>query len=100
VDYDENLKKMNVSLFYKTLGMNLNTFINLYNVEKPNYIKIDVDGVENLILKGSDKIFESKNLLSVLIESSNHTSEISDFLQNHGFKLKSTLRKNQIWVRS
>ena len=34
----------------------------------PDYIKIDVDGIEHLILRGGDKLFFSKKIKSVLIE--------------------------------
>ena len=34
----------------------------------PDYIKIDVDGLEHLILRGADKILRSKKIKSVSIE--------------------------------
>ena len=48
-------------------------------LEIPDYIKIDVDGLEHLILEGGDKLFENKKVKSVLIEV------------NENFKIKKKL---------
>ena len=40
-------------IFYKTLGFSMDEIIKNAKFEKPNYIKMDVDGIEHLILKGS-----------------------------------------------
>ena len=37
-------------------------------MDLPNYIKIDVDGIEDLILDGAKNILLNKNLRSILIE--------------------------------
>ena len=56
----------------------------------PDYIKIDVDGIEHLILRGGDKLFFSKKIKSVLIEINenfeNQKNSILSFMQNHNFK--------------
>ena len=37
-------------------------------LEIPNYIKIDVDGIEHLILNGGIKTLKNTNLQSILVE--------------------------------
>ena len=51
---------------HKTVGMSIDNCVDLLNFDKPNYVKIDVDGIEHLILKGASKTL--KNVESVLVE--------------------------------
>ena len=67
-----------------TVKQNLEVYGRLYDVEKlnskidylvenktlkiPNYIKIDVDGIENLILKGAMNTLKRKELIEISIE--------------------------------
>ena len=51
---------------YKTFGMSMDDCVKLLKFEKPNYIKIDVDGIEHLILKGSTDTLRS--VKSILVE--------------------------------
>jgi len=58
----------------------------------PDWIKIDVDGIENLVLIGADNTLRNTTVKSVLvevIESRPETQEIVDFLAERGFVLKS-----------
>ena len=60
--YDQNDKFMNTNFKYKILGINGSDFINKLNLPKPDYIKIDVDGAEHLIIKGFDNnVFENQD---------------------------------------
>ena len=43
---------MKIKGFYNTVGMRLDNFIDIYKIKKPDHIKIDVDGIEHLILQG------------------------------------------------
>ena len=49
--------------FY-TSSLSLNRFTEAYNIPQPDYVKIDVDGVENLILQGGDRIL-SKLIVAI-----------------------------------
>tara|TARA_A100001035_G_C27566826_1_gene401203 strand:- start:392 stop:661 length:270 start_codon:yes stop_codon:yes gene_type:complete len=37
-------------------------------MEVPNYIKIDVDGIEHIILEGANEYLNNKNILGVSVE--------------------------------
>ena len=55
----------------------------------PNYIKIDVDGIENQIIKKSDFILSSKKLESILIEINSNREEDNNIiskLNKYNFK--------------
>lgn len=96
---------MIITLQYKTLSFNADELINFFHLDYPNYIKIDVDGIENLILKGSKKAIS--HATSILLEvTKNNTSQFDDIkniLQNANFVLEdeikiSELCYNQIWT--
>ena len=62
------------------LSFSIDDFVKIYNLSCPNYLKIDVDGVEDRILSGASKTLQSENLRSVLIETSGRNSKESDWL--------------------
>ena len=53
---------------YKIFGTTIDSMIDEGYIDVPDYIKIDVDGLEHLILEGGDKVFQNKKIKSVLIE--------------------------------
>ena len=91
VDYDYSGKKFDFSNSYKTFGTSLNNLINQKILEIPNYIKIDVDGIEDLILDGADDILKNQNLRSILIEINDkfrtQKNNIIQTMNNHNFDL-------------
>ena len=67
----------------------LDDLIERYHLPKPNYIKIDVDGSEESILRGAKKTL-SQNVNSLLIEilePEGKSATIVKFLLDLGFKL-------------
>ena len=85
--------------------------------EKPSLVKIDVDGIEHLILKGATKTLKSQELKSLFIEVNDDFKEqaqqVKNILESAGFALKEKRRSemiegnqsfgrtyNQIWVRT
>ena len=68
-------------------------------MEIPNYIKMDVDGIEDLILQGGSSVFKNKKVESVLIENAGNYNKINNFMRDSGFKINSIHKNNQIWKR-
>ena len=67
-------------------------------LEIPNYIKIDVDGIEHLILQGAGNYLKSKKIKSLSIEinenfQSQHT-KILQIMKNNNFIVRQ--KKNNI----
>jgi len=63
-----------------------------YNFPIPKYIKIDVDGIEEKILYGSEKVLSSNDCEEILVEL-NYVSEednvkVFNYLEKLGFQLK------------
>ena len=64
VNYDFDGKLFKTDNKYSTLGTNINFLIKNKILDIPDYIKIDVDGIEHLILQGSLDFLSNKKLKS------------------------------------
>ena len=53
---------------YKNYGCSINKILNDRILKKPNFLKIDVDGIEHLILEGAHDYLADKELKSILVE--------------------------------
>jgi len=117
VDHDCNGKPFNKKLIYQTLGFSLDFLIaNNIITERPSLIKIDVDGIEHLILAGAIETLKHPTCRSVLIETDDNflkqTNSISKILVECGFFLKEKRQSemftgskfqdtyNNIWCKS
>lgn len=55
------------SLFeYRTLGLSMDDAVALLKIDRPQFVKIDVDGIEHFILRGGPEVL--RGVTSVLIE--------------------------------
>lgn len=61
-------KNFNSKMNYQIFGTTINYLLENKILEIPDYIKIDVDGIEHLILEGGDKFLKEKKIKSLLIE--------------------------------
>ncbi len=88
--------KFNIKNNYMIYGFSINYMIKELNFEVPDYIKIDVDGLEHYILDGANEVLSHKNLKGLLIEiNENYTEQaknIKNIMKNSGFKL---IKKDQ-----
>ena len=67
---------------YQIFGTNINYLLDNKFLPFPNYIKIDVDGLEHKILNGANKFLNNADLKSLLIELNRDFSEQFDTVQN------------------
>ena len=101
---------------YETAGMSLDFLVASGVVpERPSMLKIDVDGIEHLVLRGAADVLASSSLRTVLIEVNDDyrelATEVSDLLVSAGFTLAERRQAqmvadgvfastfNQIWVK-
>ena len=92
----------------------MNDAKNFLKIPQPDYLKIDVDGIEHLILKGGEKILS--NTREVLIEVNERFEQqknnCTKYLKKLGFNLKEKKNSdllfkdteflsvyNQIWIK-
>ena len=104
-------------LEYDTIGMTLDFMLASGLVsEKPSLIKIDVDGIEHLILRGANAVLGTETLRSILIEVNEDFRELAEgvrgILEGSGFALQEREHSemfedgafsrtfNQVWVRA
>lgn len=99
---------------YQTVGIALDSVLKIYSLPRPDYIKIDVDGIEHLVLKGGTEIL--KSVKSVLVEVDDRFIEqdyaCREILSAAGMFMKEKTHSqlmesgkfsslyNQIWVRT
>lgn len=77
------------------LRYELDAFVDLTGIPHPNYIKIDVDGCEEQVLRGMSKTLASINLKKIFIEleeSGPNFYVCSGILTEHGFRIDSRKR--------
>ena len=68
VNYDFKVKKIKHVNQYKIYGNSINYLLKSNILKVPNYIKIDVDGIEHLILEGAIDFLDNINIKSILVE--------------------------------
>ena len=105
-NYTADGSKISERMIYQTVGFTMNDIAEILKLPYPDYVKIDVDGIEHLILKGGNKLL--KNVKSVLVENSNkffkQAEGIKYTLEEAGLKLSHEIKidnnfTNQIWTR-
>jgi len=83
VDYNFEGKKFDKKESLNKLGFSLDSLVfSDYSLQKPNNIKIDVDGIEHLILEGAKKTLKLECCRSVLIEINDSFIEQSEKSKN------------------
>ena len=86
-------KKFIVKNNYKIFGTSIDDLINNKILKKPDFIKIDVDGNEHLILEKAQSILKSKNIKSILIEINENYNDqfkkVIKILKKNKFNFKS-----------
>jgi len=89
---DHRGKKFKSKQSYSIFGNNINFYIENKILDFPNYIKIDVDGLEHKILKGGNKCLENEKLESISIELNENYieqfEEVTRIMKEHNFLIK------------
>jgi len=84
-------KDYDVSFNQGMIGFTIDDFIEKFSPPFPNYLKIDVDSIEDKIIAGAKKTIMSDQLRSVLIEldtdEKDYRNKVVSTLENAGLKL-------------
>ena len=91
VKFDFEGKEFKPTMKYNLLGTTMNYFIENSILDIPDYIKIDVDGIEHLIVEGGDKFLNNEKVKSLSIEINENFNEqykkILDLMEKFNFKI-------------
>ena len=73
------------------MGTTIDYLVKNKVIEKPDFIKIDVDGTEHMILEGAKNTLKDKNIKSILVEvNKNFKSQhlaILKTMESNNFKI-------------
>ena len=115
-DFGHDGAPLQSRLAYDTIGMSLDFMLasGLLS-EPPSMMKIDVDGIEHLILRGAQETLTAPSLRSVLIEVNEDfrglAQEVQQILESSGFRMREREHSqmfdegdfsrtfNQVWIR-
>lgn len=115
-DFGHDGSPLQSVLEYDTIGMTLDFMLDSgLLVEPPSLIKIDVDGIEHLVLRGAETVLARPSLRSILIEVNEDFRELAQdvdrILETAGFQRMEREHSamfedgafsntyNQVWVR-
>ncbi len=90
-NFDFEGKKFSSKMNYQIYGTNINYLIGNKILDIPDYIKIDVDGIEHLILEGGNKYLNNKKIKSLSIEINENFTEqhekVIEIMKKNDFKI-------------
>ena len=84
-------KRFKSKMKYSIIGTTINYLLKNSFLEIPDYIKIDVDGIEHLILEGANEFLNHKKIKSLSIE-------INENYEEHYKKVLSIMSSNQFKI--
>lgn len=106
-DFDQNGAPLKDVFEYQTLGMSMTDMVSLLHIPQPDFIKIDVDGIEHFILRGGSNVLAK--VKGVLVEINDafqdQAEESVRILENAGLSLHRKCylgnqhQFNQWWIR-
>lgn len=101
VDYNHEGEAFIPKFNFSTIGCSVEFLIEKFDLPQPDYIKIDVDSIEHLVLQGMGSTIRA--VKSVALENSRNDQvrqACVEFLNASGFAVTHVGRANTIWSRS
>lgn len=99
-NYAENGQPIEVEFEYQTIGFSMDQALTWLGLAQPDYIKLDVDGIEGLILSGGKTVLSKvKSLLVEVPEFESGQRLVQSALKQAGLTREKTAQHNEIWSR-
>ena len=80
------------------IGFKIDDFVKEFGIDIPNYLKIDVDGIEHIILAGAEQMLRDNRVKSILVELDAGRKDLYNntiqFIESCGFKLEKRVLYN------
>ena len=101
--FDFEGKNFEHTMKYNLFGTTINFLLENKILDMPDYIKIDVDGIEHLILEGGNRVLNNNKIKSLSIEVNEKFQEqhhrVMDEMSKFGFKLLHKKNNNTIFAK-
>lgn len=106
-DFDQDGAPLKDVFEYQTIGMSMAEAVNVLHIPQPDYLKIDVDGIEHFILRGGREVLSkvdgllieiNDNFLEQADEAALHLKDAGLFLERK-CALEMSNQFNQWWSR-
>lgn len=103
---------LEIKFKYKSVGIGIEKATNIWNIAPPDYLKIDVDGIEHLVLAGIGHLIRSTRSILIEVNKSflTQSNSLNELLISQHFNLTSEFEIlaenlegqmfNQIWTKS
>ena len=99
-NYGERGQPIEVAFEYQTIGFSMDQALTWLGLAQPDYIKLDVDGIEGLILSGGKSVLSKvKSLLVELPQFESGQELVKSTLTQAGLTHEKTAQHNEIWSR-
>ena len=110
-EYGYDGKRLDFKFQFQGIGMRMDNAVDLWGLDQPDYVKVDVDGIEHLVLEGfGEKLKKVKSLLiEVNKDFKEQAAAIEHLMIKHDFNLLTEhpltslniagQTFNQIWVK-
>ena len=100
-NFGNNFSDDSDQFIYPTVGIPIDSVGPIFFLPLPHYIKLDVDGIEGLILSGGKNVLAHvKGVLVESPESSSGKELVLNCLKQAGLIKQSVVRQNEIWTRA
>ena len=76
------------------IGISLDSLVYEFNMPIPNYLKIDVDGNDFLVLSGAERLLNEPNVKEIFIEIDDkiyQDGEIEKFMLKYSFNIEKNI---------
>jgi FkbM family methyltransferase len=101
-DFEGN--KFRSKINYSLLGLSINYLLKNKILQIPNYIKLDVDGIEHLILQGGNDFLNNKKIKSISVEVNENFkqqfNQVIKIMKKNNFKIRHKKHNYKLFKKS
>ena len=101
-DFEGN--KFRSKINYSLLGLSINYLLKNKILKIPNYIKLDVDGIEHLILQGGNDFLNNKKIKSISVEVNENFkqqfNQVIKIMKKNNFKIRHKKHNYKLFKKS
>lgn len=101
-DIDFEGKKIKENNNYNIIGCSIKYILDNNLLPIPDFIKIDVDGIEHMILQGAGNYLQNKKIKEIQIEINenfkDHYKTVINLLTKNGFQIKEKKRNENLMI--